>query len=161
MIGGIFPFKIENGAVKQIQRRFKSLTTFDEVRIMQIMESIQYGAIYFALGFITGTGLDALFPAFDKHKPIHIVLMETLGQAISMIILIFYIKKLVKLVPFFFVLNWDLNGDGKVSAFKPYLTSEYSGDIMIGVVLLGSQFNFINKIDLVSKVLYRDYIGSK
>ena len=126
---------------------------------MQLLENVQYGVIYFALGFVTGTGLDTLFPKFDEKEPLSDIIIQVLGQAISMIIVIFYIKKIAKLMPFLFVLNWDLNGDGKISKYRPYESSEYGGNIMIGLVLIGSQFNFLKKLDLISRAVYSKYMG--
>jgi len=114
--------------------------------------------IYFVLGFITGTGLDALFPKFDEKKGLDWVTIELFGQAISIIIVIFYIKKIAKLVPFLFVLNWDLNGDGRIPKYRPYESYEYGGNIMIGLVLIGSQFNFLKKIDMISRVIYTRFM---
>jgi hypothetical protein len=158
MIGGL-PFRPEPGAVKTFTKRFRSLINFDEVRVMQLLENIQYGVIYFALGFITGTGLDTLFPKFDEEESVFGVALEVLGQAITMIIVIFYIKKIAKLFPFLFVVTWDLNGDGRVPKYRPYESYEYGGNIMIGLVLIGSQFNFLKKIDLVSRAIYSTYMG--
>jgi len=109
--------------------------------------------IYFVLGFITGTGLDALFPKFDEKKGLDWVTIELFGQAISIIIVIFYIKKIAKLIPFLFILNI-----GK-SKYRPYETTEYDGNVMIGLVLLGSQLNFLKKIDLLSRAIYSKYMG--
>jgi hypothetical protein len=156
---GSFPFQVEKGWAKTVAKRFRSMITFDEIRVMQLLENVQYGAIYFVLGFVTGTGLDTLFPKFDEKEPLSDVILQVVGQAISMILVIFYIKKIAKLVPFLFVLNWDLNGDGKIPAYRPYESYEYGGNIMIGLVLIGSQFNFLKKIDLISRVIYSKYMG--
>ena len=158
MIGGLLPFRVESGAFKTFVKRLKSLIVFDEIRVMQLLENIQYGVIYFILSFVTGTGLDTLFPKFDEKAPISDVILEVLGQAITMIIVIFYIKKIAKLVPFLFVLNWDLNGDGRIPKFRPYESYEYGGNIMIGLVLIGSQFNFLKKIDMISRVIYTRFM---
>ena len=132
---GAFPFRVEPDWKKTVLRRFKSLTTFDNIRLMQLLENMQYGFIYAVLGFITGTGLDTLHPKFNEKEPLTDIVMEVLGQAIAMILVIFYIKKIAKLVPFLFVLNWG----GK---YTPYESYEYDGNIVIGLVLIGSQFNF-------------------
>jgi hypothetical protein len=152
MIG--LPFAPEKGAGKTAARRLASLVRFDDIRIMQLLENIQYGVIYFILGFISGTALDTMFPMYDEKKPIHQVVFEILGQVICVVLVAFYIKKIAKVVPFLFVLNW-----GHHKGFRPYESMEYGGDITIGLVLLGSQFNFLKKIDMVSRELYSDYLG--
>ena len=155
----LFPFKPENGALKTFKMRLVSLFRFDEIRVMQIMENIQYGLIYFVLGFAFGTLIDSVFPAFDEKAPVENTVIEVILQTISVIIVVFYIKKIAKIIPFMFVLNWDLNGDGHVSPYKPYRSMEYNGNITIGLVLLGSQFNFIKKIDLISRDIYSRYMN--
>lgn len=87
------------------------------------------------------------------------IVIQVILQAVAVIIAVFYIKKLAKLVPFMFVLNWDLDGDGRVSPYKSYRTMEYNGNITIGLVLLASQFNFIKKIDLISREIYSRYMS--
>jgi len=42
MMGGIFPFRPERGALKTFKARLASLFQLDEIRVMQIMENIQY-----------------------------------------------------------------------------------------------------------------------
>ena len=115
------------------------------------MEIFQYSIIYFVFGFILGSTLDTLFPQFDEKKDINSVIVETIGQLISFAILIFYVRKIVKLIPFLFVINWDLNGDGKVGKYKPYSTNEYEGELTIGIVVVASQINLIKKIDLLCR----------
>jgi hypothetical protein len=159
MMGGIFPFKPERGALKTFKMRLASLFQLDEIRVMQIMENIQYGLIYFFLGFAFGTLIDSAFPKFDEKAPVGDTVIQVILQAITVIIAVFYIKKVAKLIPFMFVLNWDLNGDGRVSTYKPYRAMEYDGNITIGLVLLASQFNFIKKIDLISREIYSRYMS--
>ena len=154
---------IQNGeaGVKPFFRRLKSLIAFGDVRIMQILESLQYGIIYFILGFMIGTMLDTLFPIFDEDAPVEDVITQTILQSVAIIVAVFYTKNIAKLIPFLFVLIWDLDGDGKIASYKPYTTSEYDGSIIIGLVLIGSQSNFRRKIDLLTREVYRRYMGGE
>jgi hypothetical protein len=140
-------------------QRVQSIFRLDEVRVMQILEITQYSIIYFVLGFMLGAGLEIIFPDFDENMPIENVIVEVLAQLVLFVVLVFYVRKIAKLIPFLFVLNWDLNGDGKIPKYKPYLTAEYSGEITIGLVLIGSQLNFLRKIDLLSREMYSRYMG--
>lgn len=151
MIGG-FPFRVEPGASATFRKRWESLVEFDGIRAMQLLENVQYGVIYFVLGFMTGAALDTFFPNYDEKTPILHVVLQVIGQAITMIIVIFYIKKIAKLVPFLFVLKAG-------RTYRPYETYEYGGNIMIGLVLIGSQFNFLKKIDMISRDIYSRYMG--
>ena len=87
--------------------------------------------------------------------------MEVLLQGILLAITVFYVRKIVKIMPFLFVLNTDINGDGKVDAYHPYQATEYSGEVMIALVVVGAQFNLIKKIDLLSRRLYKWIYGEE
>ncbi len=106
-----WPFRVENNAAEYITRRWKSLISTSDVRIMQILELFQYSVVYFFVAFIFGTGLDFLFASYDENKDTWKLILEVLGQAVLIIIGAFYIKKLVKLMPFVFYLNIDIDGD--------------------------------------------------
>jgi hypothetical protein len=154
-----FPFSVEKGAARHFKERLASLMKMDEVRVMTLLEALQYSLLYALLGYLAGSGLDAVFPAFNEKKPIKDVVVEVIGQTLSFVLLIFFIRKIVKLVPFLFVLNWDLNGDGKVPKYRPYETTEYGGEITIALVLIASQMNLLRKIDLLSRALYAQMMG--
>lgn len=155
------PFAPEKNAWKHTKDRAISLVRFDEIRVMQLLETVQYGALYFFLGFFLGAGLEVLFPKFNEDEPVQDVISQVLGQSLLFIVLVFYIRKLVKLVPFLFVLQWDLNGNGKVANYKPYRSLEYSGELTIGLVVVSSQINLMKKIDLLSREVYSRYMGYK
>jgi hypothetical protein len=147
----LWPFRIEKNASEYISDRWKSLTSTSDIRIMQILELFQYSVIYFFVAFIFGTGLDFLFANYDENKESWKVLIEVLGQALLIILGAFYIKKLVKLVPFVLYLDIDLDGDGKIQRYKPYSTTEYHGEMMIGaIVFIAVQLDFLRKISLLA-----------
>jgi hypothetical protein len=133
--------------------RIESLFTFDAIRVMQLLESFQYGIGYIFVSFLAGVGVDLLFPNYDENKDTQTLLLEIVLQSILLIFIVFYVRKLVKLVPFLFVLTE--NGKPIAPQFRPYEGSEYNGEVMIAVILIGSQFNLIKKIDLMSRRLYK------
>ena len=146
-----WPFRVEKNAAEYISHRWRSLTSTSDIRIMQILELFQYSVIYFFVAFIFGTGLDFLFASYDENKETWKLILEVLGQALLIIIGAFYIKKLVKLMPFVFYLKVDLDGDGKVQKYAPYRTTEYHGEMMIGaIVFIAVQVNFLRKISLLA-----------
>ncbi len=150
-----FPIGPEKGYKQHIQERIRSLFLFNEVRVMELMETIQFGLGYLVVGFIAGTILDYSFPHFKEDVDTQTLFTEVLLQGILLAIAVFYVRKIVKIMPFFFVLNADINGDGKVDAYHPYQATEYSGEVMIALVVIGAQFNLIKKIDLLSRRLYK------
>ena len=127
----------EKDAWKHVKERVASLLSFDEFRIMEILESLQFGIAYFFVGFISGTLLDWAFPKFNEDETVFEVLRQVVIQSILLILLIFYIRKIVKIMPFMFVLNFDANGDSKTDPYRPYKASEYGGEIMIAVAVIG------------------------
>jgi hypothetical protein len=137
-----------SGSMDHIKERVDSLFLFNELRVMELMESIQYGLGYLVLGFISGVVLDYSFPKFDEETKTRDLFVQLLGQGVALIVLIFYVRKIVKIMPFMFMIG---RGDG----YKPYYSNEYNGEIMIALMIVGAQFNLIKKIDLLSRRLYR------
>ena len=80
--------------------------------------------------------------------------MEIIFQIIALIIGAFYIRKIVKIMPFLFVINYDIDGDGRIPKYRPYQSTEFEGELMMGLVFIASQKNLLNKIDLISDRLY-------
>lgn len=150
-----FPIHPEKNAMEHINTHIKHLFDHDEARIMELLESIQFGLGYLSIGFIAGVFIDALFPRYDETKEIHLVFFETVLHALTLIIVVFYVRKIVKIMPFLFVIDLDTNGDGKVSKYHPYQATEYSGELMIALILVGSQLNLIKKVDLLARKIYK------
>ena len=150
-----FPIGPEKGFKQHVQERIRSLFLFNEVRAMELLETIQFGVIYLFVGFTAATVIDYSFPSYKEDIPTQELFFEILFQGILLAIAVFYVRKIVKIVPFMFVLHGDINGDGKVDKYHPYISTEYSGEVMIALVVIGAQFNLIKKIDLLSRRLYR------
>lgn len=159
MSPAILPISIEKDAVDHVKERLHSLFLLNEVRVMELFESLQYGLGYLVLSFLAGISLDYAFPRYDELKNKWTVLGEIIAQCLSLIILVYYVRKIVKIMPFLFVIQWNLYGDGKVPSYKAYETTEYGGELMIAIVLIGTQLNLIKKIDLVSRYLYHYLYG--
>ena len=140
------PFKLQKGYKSYIENRFDRLTRLDEVRIMKLLESIQYGLGYLFVGFFLGVGTDMLFPVYTPEKDIWTVFSEVILQCIMLIIVVFYCRKIVKVMPFVFAFN---------SKYRVHESDEYNGEIIIAVVLIGAQINLIKKIDFLSKNIYK------
>jgi hypothetical protein len=150
-----FPITPEKGYKHHIQERIRSLFLFNEVRVMELLETVQFGIGYLVVGFLAGTVLDYSFPHYKEEISTQELFFEVLLQGVLLAIAVFYVRKIVKIMPFLFVLHSDLNGDGRIDKYHPYLATEYSGEVMIAVVMLGAQFNLIKKLDLLSRRLYK------
>lgn len=118
---------------------------------MEILESIQYGFGYLIVGFIAGTVLDLSFPTFDEQTPVHTVFLEVVLQSLLLIILVFYVRKIVKTMPSIFDLQY---GKTKALQYRAYSASEYGGELMISLAIIGTQFHLIKKFDFLSRRLY-------
>jgi len=116
-------------------------------RMYDILESVQYGSLYMITAFIGGVGLDFAFPVFDDNKTINMVILETVAQCLSLIILVYIVRTGVRNIPFMFPIPQN-------SSFTPYMTNEYEGEMMMGLIFLGVQFNLIHKIDKIARSMY-------
>lgn len=137
-------------AKKHFQTHMESLFAADKVRFMELIESIQYGFGYLIVGFFAGTVLDNSFPTFDEKTPVRTVFLEVILQSILLIILVFYVRKVVKAMPSIFDLHY---GKRKGFHFRPYSASEYGGELMISLAVIGAQFHLIRKLDFLSRHL--------
>lgn len=138
--------------MEHIRERSEKLFLNNEVRVMELLESIQYGLLYLVAGFGGGVVLDYAFPSYNERIPTGKLFVEVALQCLVLTILTFYLRKLVKIVPFLFVV--DFTGSGK-SKYVPYQAEEYGGEVMIALVFLGAQFNLIKKLDLLSRRFYK------
>jgi hypothetical protein len=124
--------------------RIRKLFNLNTVRINEISETIQYTVLYGIVAFYIGTWANATFPTFDKTKSTLLLMLEVLGQTIILAICVFYIRKLVKTIPFLFYLP------GK-HTYNPYLSTEFHGEIVISIIFITLQTNLIKKLEELSK----------
>ena len=142
-------FGLEPNAGEYIRRRWNSLIRFDEIRLNEILESLQYGLGYLIVAFMTGIGLDYLFPQADENKETWKTGLEVLAQALALIIVAFYLRKLVKIVPFFLYYS----GSGRPT-FRAHESSEYQGEFMMSVIFISVQDNLLKKVNILSDRIY-------
>jgi hypothetical protein len=147
-----WPFKLQDNVKEYMSKRVSNLVSTDNIRLMQVLELIQYSFLYFIVAFVAGTTMDNIFPDYDPKETSGQMILEVLGQSILTIIVAFYIRKLVKVVPFAFVI--------KGSKFVPGQTSEYHGDMMIGaIVFVSVQVNLLRKINELGVRSYNQMTG--
>lgn len=140
---------MSSAAKKHFETHLESLFATDKVRFMELLESIQYGFGYLIVGFFAGTVLDYSFPSFNEDTPALTVFLEVLLQSLLLIILVFYVRLLVKSMPSLF--DFHL---GKQVRYVPYSASEYGGELMISLAVIGAQFHLIKKLDFLSRKFY-------
>ncbi len=137
----------EPGANKYFSQQLKELFTFDNTRLNQIFELIQYSTTYSISTIILGLGMNITFPAYNDTISTWRLFGEIIIELIVLTIAVFYIRKLNQLIPFLFHVN-----DG-ISSYKPYLTTEYQGEIALSIIFVGVQFRLVRKLALFAKRL--------
>ncbi len=123
-------------------------------RLFHVLESVQYGLLYMFSAFFGGVTLDYIFPRYDENETTRNVLWQSALQCLCLVIMVYFIRYMIKMIPLFFPVP-------SFSKFIPYTTPEYSGEMMMGFVFLGSQLNLINKLDLLSKRFYQFIYNEK
>lgn len=123
--------------------RFKNLLRIDFIRLLRVCEISQYTILYAFVTLFIAPRLDKLFPSFDKKKSSFELFIEVIFQLTMVSILIFYIRKIVKIIPPI--------GSILTPMYKIGTTSEYNGGIIIGLVLVHSQYNLSVKIEELMK----------
>jgi hypothetical protein len=118
------------------------------MRLYHILESVQYGILYMVAAFIGGVGLDFSFAPYTEDISTREIFKEIFYQCVLLIVVVYCTRGLVKQVPLLFPTS---------RGFIPYTTPEFNGEMMMGLIFLGSQLNLIQKIDLLAKRLYTYY----
>lgn len=143
-----FIFFIIKYIMKYISERFNKLVAFDKIRLLKIAEMSQYAFFYVIIAFILGYFTDKIFPKRDEETKTVTLIVETIIQSMVAVITVFYIRKIVKLIPFA-LKNISNN-------YVSYNTSEYGGEIIIALVFVGVQSNLLEKI-----ILLHDRLSAK
>ena len=137
---------------------FQKLIDFDSIRIMKLLELCQYSIISVFPAIIIGEAINKLFidysEKYNKNSNIStkdnikIILVVFLNLCFY-VIAIFYINKLVKIIPFLFHFN-----DKYIPSIK--------GENTMGITTGGGLFLFITQTSLINnaKLLVNNYIIS-
>ena len=124
-----------------MKNKFSDLVTFDDFRLTQLFEIIQFSVLYIIMCLITGIYLDYLFPDPDeKESPLYI-LLELSFHSIIVALSVFYIRKICHLVPLMF----------QVKNFREIHTREYDGEIIVAIVFFTTQKKIFEKINILHK----------
>ena len=104
--------------------------------------------------FIGGVSLDFTFPHYTEDINTYELVRQTAYQCLLLILVVYFTRYAIKKVPILFPVKSG-------SSFVPYTTPEFNGEMMMGLIFLGSQLNLIQKIDLISKRLYTYYYSTE
>ena len=120
----------------------------DTLTLYSALESVQYGFLYLVAAFLGGTALDFTFPRYKKDEDTGKMLREVVAQCLLLVIITILIRIIVKNIPFL------LHHRARAAGYRPYGTSEFGGEMMMGLVFLSSQLNLIAKIDDLARRMY-------
>jgi hypothetical protein len=129
----------------------KDVFRFDTVRFINIVGTVQYGLLYAIVFFFLGIGIERLFPPFRSSTRPSELIGQVLLQCFAITIAIFYVRKFVEAIPgilSFFPSAFNLDAL-LAKGYIPYGIDEYKGEMMMSLVLIGTQVNLLKKIGLL------------
>lgn len=91
----------------KFNQKIETLTRMDTVRISKLLEITQYAFLTFIFAFFIGGYLDKLFYVRDKDTKTYILIRDVALQLFLIIIIAYYIRKLVLIFPFMFSISKD------------------------------------------------------
>lgn len=121
------------------------LTRFDLIRASKLLEITQDAIIVFVISFYLGSILDR---AFNSIKPVDANMTNTeligllLAQFVCIVVLAYYIMKLVAVIPFMFSLSSQY-----ISGFKN--EGAIGGGIAMAIIFVGVQTHFNAKLAIL------------
>ena len=121
------------------------LTRFDLIRVSKLLEMVQDAIIIFALAFYVGSALDRFFhtlkPVDDNMSNMELIGI-LLAQFTCIVIVAYYIRKIVDVIPFFFSLSSQYVSNQKNEA-------ESAAGLALSVIFVGVQRHFGSKLSLL------------
>jgi hypothetical protein len=128
----------DTSKTKHVQLYGARFLRLDAIRVSKLLEIAQYALLSFWFNIIIGSFLDKLFPIYNEKKHKSLVMLEVTLQIFVLVIFLYYSRKLLSIIPFFFALT------------SKYI-SNMKGEINIGMAaaplaLVSTQFNLINKV---------------
>jgi hypothetical protein len=138
----------------------KDFTRLDTVRLINISGSIQYGILYCIVFFFIGILLHAIFPVLNKSDPLLNIFLWIILQSVVIIIITFYIEKFVQIFPgilTFFPKSFNID-ELLAKGFIPYGIDEYKGNMAASLILIGTQYNLLNKVEYVTTEFSKRYL---
>tara|TARA_B100000900_G_scaffold416166_1_gene449660 strand:+ start:9116 stop:9520 length:405 start_codon:yes stop_codon:yes gene_type:complete len=124
-----------------MKKKISDLLTFDDYRLTQLFEIIQFSVLYIIICLIAGIYLDYLFPDPDESKNSLHILLELSFHSVIVALSVFYIRKICHLFPLMF----------KAENFREIHTREYDGEIIVAIVFFTTQKKIFQKINILHK----------
>jgi hypothetical protein len=138
----------------------KDVTRLDKVRLINIGGSIQYGILYCLVFFVVGITLHNIFPALNKSDSLLSIFLWIILQSLVIILSTFYVEKIVEAIPgifTFFPKFFDFN-DLLAKGFIPYGVDEFKGNMASSLILIGTQYNLLRKVEYFTMEVSKRYL---
>jgi hypothetical protein len=138
----------------------KDFARLDKVRLVNIGGSIQYGILYCLVFFAIGITLHVIFPPLNKSDPLLNTFLWIILQSIVIILLTFYVEKFVEAIPGIFSFFPDFFDFNKLLAkgFIPYGVDEFKGNMASSIILIGTQYNLLKKVEYFTTEFSKTYL---
>ena len=121
---------------------FNQLTNISLIRAEKILEMTQSSILYFIIGLFFGIILEKIFPTDDANTVKNRTTQQLIGliflQLCAITIVVFYINKILPLVPFIFY----------IPPYVPGLKgrNKMGGTIILTLILYRTQMSFVNRV---------------
>ena len=138
----------------------KDFARLDTVRLINIGGSIQYGILYCLVYLFIGIILHNIFPALNKSDTLLHTFLWIIIQSVVIIIVVFYVEKFVEIFPgifSFFPKFFDMN-DLLAKGFIPYGINEYKGNMASSLILIGTQYHLLYKVEYFTTEFSKRYL---
>lgn len=139
----------------------EDLLRFDKVRFINIIGSIQYGIAYTVIFFIVGIMINYIFPPFNNNETsLFNLFLWILLQSLVIIIVIFYVQKLIEAIPGFISFFPQYFNYSKLltQGYIPYGIGEYKGNMASNIILIGTQVNLLKKVSYFTTEISKKYL---
>ena len=114
-----------------VKKRIQKLFNVDKYRRYRLLEVVQYTILYVLITMFLAPRIDTLFPEYNEQKNYNKILFEAVLQLIVVSISIFYIRKIVKIIP---PIGLFLD-----KSFHIGTTPDFNGGIVMGLIFVHCQ----------------------
>ena len=129
-------------AGEKAKEGFSDLIRVDDLRLVELAETVFYAFFYGLFGFIIGTLINRVFPPLTLETNNFRVFVELLLQVMLVSIGVFYVKKLIDAVPSPF---------SRLKGYCPYIFTQNVSIVVLGVVIMSTQTSLMNKFEILGK----------
>jgi hypothetical protein len=134
------------GAAKHFEQGMDDLMRLDKGRLNELLEIVQYGAAYCITAFVASSALNLFFTPYSESVSTGRLAAEVIWELLLNVITIYYLRLFVKAMPALHLVG------ARNDAYK---TTEFNGEVAIGIIFIGVQFRLIKKLDLLANRLYK------